>query len=269
MEAMGNADNEWREDMNIRLKVFFLFCIMMVMTAVSLEAATPEESFRKSFPNYPLESITPTAVPGVYEIIVNGRMAYYAPGAEYIFTGSILTADGRNLTQQRNREVLETKLKSLPLDKALKIGGGSHTVIEVTDPDCPFCRKAATFFTQRSDVTRYIFFYPLASIHPNAEAKIRQIFCVEDPAKAYEEAMSGKMDDMKFTPCKSEEADRLVKAHKELGDRLGMAGVGTPLFLVDGKVVNGANIPEMERILAIQEKAPQPVTGETPAAGAR
>jgi thiol:disulfide interchange protein DsbC len=97
-------------------------------------------------------------------------------------------------------------------------------------------------------VTRYVFFYPIASLHPNAEAKVRQIFCTNDRAKAYEEAMAGKLDDMKFTPCTNGEADNLLKAHKEIGDRVGVAG--TPLFLIDGQIVNGANIPLIEKILS-------------------
>ncbi len=61
--------------------------------------------------------------------------------------------------------------------------------------------------------------------------------------------MTGKLDDMKFTPCKNGESDNLLKAHKEIGDRIGVVGTGTPLFLIDGQVVNGANIPLIEKIL--------------------
>lgn len=236
--------------MNVRPLVALMFSsLMVVMTVLPLQAATPEESFRKSFPRFPLESITPTAVAGVYEIVSGGRIAYYAPGPEYIFTGAIITADGKNLTQERNKEITGQKLKSLALENALKIGNGPHTVIEITDPDCPYCRKAFTFFSGRKDVTHYIFFYPLAAIHPNAEAKIRQIFCSEDRVRAYEEAMTGKWDDMKFKPCHNEEAEGLLKTHKEIGDRIGIGGIGTPLFLIDGQVVNGANMPEIEKIL--------------------
>jgi len=240
--------------MNISRKAFLTLCVLMViMTGAPLQAATPEESFRKSFPKYTLDSITPTAVPDVYEIVVSGKIAYYAPGPEYLFTGAIITADGKNLTQERNNELQGKKFKDLPLEKALKIGSGPHTVIEITDPDCPFCRKAATFFSGRTDVTRHIFFYPIPSLHPNAEAKVRQIFCAEDRAKAYEEAMAGKLDDMKFTPCKNHEADNLLKAHKEIGDRIGLGGIGTPLFLIDGQIVNGANIPMIEKILGAKK----------------
>jgi thiol:disulfide interchange protein DsbC len=239
--------------MNIRLKAFLTLCVLMVIaTGAPLQAATPEESFRKSFPKYVLESITPTAVPGVYEIVVSGKIGYYAPGPEYIFTGAIITPDGKNLTQERSIEIQGRKFKDLPLEKALKIGSGPHTVIEITDPDCPFCRKASDYFATRKDITRYIFLYPL-SIHPNAEAKIRYIFCAKDRAKAYEEAMTGKLDDMKFTPCKNGEADNLLKAHKEIGDKVGISGLGTPMFVIDGQVVRGANIPEIEKIFGAKK----------------
>jgi thiol:disulfide interchange protein DsbC len=233
--------------MNMRPKAFLiLFALMVIMTGAPLQAATPEESFKKSFPKYTLDSITPIAVPGVYEIVVQGKIGYYAPGPEYLFVGSIITPDGKNVTQERVMEIQAKKFKDLPLDKALKIGKGANTVIEITDPDCSFCRKASAFFAEREDVTRYIFFYALA---PNSEGKVRQIFCAKDQAKAYKEAMAGNLDDMKFTPCNSDEADKLFKLHKEIGDRVGVAGTGTPLFLINGQVVNGANIPLIEKIL--------------------
>ena len=89
---------------------------MVIMTGAPLPAATPEESFRKGFPNYPLDSITPTAVPGVYEIVVSGKIGYYAPGPEYLFTGAIITADGKNLTQERTSS-RGRKFKDLQLEK--------------------------------------------------------------------------------------------------------------------------------------------------------
>jgi len=243
--------------MNMRLKALLTLCVLMVimtgMTGTPLSAATPKESFQKSFPQYTLDSITPTAVPGVYEIVVSGKIAYYAPGPGYLFTGSIITGDGKNLTEERSMAMLSQKMKAVPLNKALKIGSGPHKVIEITDPDCSFCRTASAFFAGRNDVTRHIFFYPIPSLHPNAEAKVRQIFCANDQAKAYEEAMTGKLDDMKFTPCKNDAVENRLKAHKEIGDRIGMVGAGTPLFLIDGQIVNGANIPLMEKILGTKK----------------
>jgi thiol:disulfide interchange protein DsbC len=220
--------------------------ILVVLTANPLIAATPEESFRKSYPQVTVDSIRPAAVNGLYEIVSGSRILYYVPGPEYMISGAIHTRDGRNLTQERATEILIRNLKEAPLSKALKIGSGPHTVIEITDPDCPYCRQASAYFSKRNDVTRYVFFFPLA-IHKDAEAKIRYIFCAPEQVTAYEEAMTGKLDHMKFKPCADAEAEALLKTHKEIGNRIGVTG--TPLFLINGQVVGGADIPLMEKIL--------------------
>jgi thiol:disulfide interchange protein DsbC len=235
--------------MNIAKRAFLTLCILLVIaTSAPLQAATPEESFRKNFPDIPVESVQKTDIPGIYEVVAGGRVAYYAPGPEYLIIGEIVTKEKKNLTQERNGEIMGQRMKSLPLDQALKIGNGPRKVVELTDPDCPFCRTASKYFAKRTDVTRYVILYPL-SIHPNAEPKIKYIFCAKDKAKAYEEAMAGKLDDMKFKSCDDAAAAELVNTHKELGNKAGIAGLGTPMFVIDGKVVRGANIPEIEKIL--------------------
>jgi thiol:disulfide interchange protein DsbC len=237
--------------MTLRKTVFVLGVILVVMAGETLQAATPEETFRKSFPDIRLDSITPTAVNGLYEIVTEGKIAYYAPGPEYLILGSLVTKERKNLTEARIGEILERNLKATPLEKALKIGSGPHTVVEITDPDCPYCRQASAFLSARKDVTRYVLFFPLAS-HPKAEAKIRYIFCATDRVRAYEEAMAGKLDDMKFKPCDDATAVELLRAHKEISTRTGISG--TPLFLIDGQVVSGADIPKMEKILGGKKK---------------
>lgn len=209
-------------------------------------AASPEETFRKSFPQIPLETIRPTEINGVYEIISGGRIAYYAPGPEYLITGSLVTRDGRNLTDERFREIMGQRMKELPLEKAVKIGAGPHKVIEVTDPDCAYCRKASAYLAGRKDVTRYIFFHALA-IHPEAAAKVKYILCAKDRVKAYEEAMTGKLDGVKLKPCQDASAEETAKSHSDLMNKLGISA--TPLFLIDGTVVAGADIGLMEKLL--------------------
>lgn len=227
-------------------KKSLILCVLLVMISAPARAATPEESFRKSFPNIPAESIAPTDLPGLYEIVSGGRVAYYAPGPEYLVYGPIITREGKNLTDARSREILTRKLKAAPLEMALRIGDGPRQVIEITDPDCTYCRKASAFFSARTDVTRHVFFFPLA-IHPNAEAKIHYVLGAADRVKAYEEAMTGKLDDMKFTTARNDVAVKLATTHKEIAARIGVAG--TPLFLIDGQLVTGADIPLMEKIL--------------------
>jgi thiol:disulfide interchange protein DsbC len=229
-------------------KPISILCVILciVLTTLPVRAASPEKSLRKSFPALRADSIRPSGVDGLYEVVSGSQILYYAPGPEYLMYGPMITREGRNLTEERITEITERGLKGVPIEKALRIGAGPHQVIEITDPDCVYCRRASAFLSGRNDVTRHVFFFPLA-IHPDAEAKVRQIFCAEDRGKAYEEAMAGKLDDMKFTPCTSDAVEDLLKNHREIGDRVGITG--TPLFLIDGQVVFGADIPRMEGIL--------------------
>ena len=160
----------------------------------------------------------------------------------------ISSARKARASPRKEREQLAAeKAKDIPLDKAIKIGSGKNTIVEFTDPDCPYCRKASEFLEQKKDVTRYIFFFPLP-MHPDAENKVKYIFCAEDKAKAYEDAMKGKLDDQKYEKCDKPEAIALLNLHKELAGKMGING--TPFFIVNGKkAVTGANTPEIEAAL--------------------
>ena len=214
-------------------------------------AQTPEESLKKTFPQIKFDNITPSNVKGIYEVIYQNGILYYAPEVETIIVGDMIAKDGRNLTQDKQQEILTKniteKIKGIPSEKAVSIGKGKHAVMEITDPDCPYCRRASEFFSKRTDVTRQIFFYPLSS-HPKAADKVLYIFCAKDRAKAYEEAMTGKLDDMTFKICEDPQAQELLKAHKDVAEGLGVRG--TPFFFVDGQTaVFGADIPRLEKLL--------------------
>lgn len=233
------------------LVIGILYTFLSVSAAFAL---TPEESLKKNFPAIRVDSIAPSNIPGLYEVTSGRQIFYYAPGAESIVGGPIVTKEGRNLTdekfqilEQQRLSAIIGKMKDMPLDRALKIGSGKNTVIEITDPDCTFCRRAAHFFHGRTDVTRYIFFYPLPA-HKDAEQKIRYILCAKDRGKAYEDVMAGRMDDMTFRVCNEGPVESLAKVHKETAVSLGVTG--TPLFFINNQPVIGANLPLIERLLA-------------------
>jgi len=245
--------------MIMKQKIIGLCIIILALmaSAAIAFALTPEESLKKNFPTLAIDSLTPSQVPGLYEVISGRQVFYYAPEAECLVGGPIIMKGGKNLTEEKYREIeqkhlaaMTLKIKDLPLDKALKIGQGKNRVIEITDPDCSFCRKAYQFFAGRKDVTKYVFFYPLNN-SKLAEAKIHYILCAKNGAKAYEQAMTGKLDDMKFKACKDGNVDQLVKAHKDVASQLGV--MGTPFFFINDQPVSGANIPLIEKLLGQKE----------------
>ena len=110
-------------------------------------------------------------IPGLYEVEAGSNIIYFI--LKRVCSCSARCGPGTAGTSPpRRTQDRAAKLKDVPLDKAVKIGNGRNKVIEFTDPDCPYCRKAAEFFKGRDDVTLYIFFFPLP-IHKDAEAHAR------------------------------------------------------------------------------------------------
>ncbi|MBI5484075.1 MAG: thioredoxin fold domain-containing protein [Deltaproteobacteria bacterium] len=134
----------------------------------------------------------------------------------------------------------------LDLSKSISIGSGPKTVIEFTDPDCPFCRKASKYFEGRSDVKRHVFFYPLPR-HPKAKEKARYILSQMDRAAAYRTVMSGKMDSVQkyegvtpFGAKLQEEQMEIARKHKI---------DSTPTFMINGRIIVGFDQKKIEEAL--------------------
>ncbi|MBI5656748.1 MAG: DsbC family protein [Geobacter sp.] len=206
-------------------------------------ATSPEAALKKAFPEITVDSMQKIDVPGWYEVVTGQNVLYFYPEKDYLFVGEIYGKDRQSLTAARKRQLSAKLVKTLPLEKGVKIGSGKNVIIEFTDPDCPYCRKASEFLAKRRDVTRYVFFAPLA--HPAAIGKIQHILNARDKARAYEEMMKGA------TPPQGENFPESVKAlaqeHLALARKVGVQG--TPTFFVNGTEVVGADEKRIEALL--------------------
>jgi thiol:disulfide interchange protein DsbC len=224
--------------------------IMAAVLASSCLAVQSETEVRqilaKTYPGIKVGEIRSSDIPGLYEIEAGSNIIYFYPEKGLLVFGEIWTRDGRNITAEKRTQLAAAKLKDVPLEKAVKIGNGRNKVIEFTDPDCPYCRKAAAFFKGRDDVTLYVFFFPLP-IHKDAEAHASYVLCAADKAHALEEVMSGQLDGKEASACPDKKADALLREHVDLGTKLGVRA--TPAFWINGQYVAGANIPAIEGLL--------------------
>ncbi|MDF1554848.1 MAG: DsbC family protein [Deferrisomatales bacterium] len=208
-----------------------------------LTGGCAESAFRTVFPKVRVDAVHPTPVQGLFEVVAGESVLYFAPATGHLLFGELWSKEGVSLTAARKERLLAEKVVRLPLDRAVKLGDGPTVVIEVTDPDCPFCRLGSDYLKTRGDVTRYVFFHPLPS-HPQARAKAGFILAASDPAAAYEEVFSGRYDEdplPKFEPAgRLEEHVRLVE---ELGVR------GTPHYWIGGEHVAGAGLDAIRNLL--------------------
>lgn len=134
----------------------------------------------------------------------------------------------------------------LDLSKSITIGNGAKTVMEFTDPDCPFCRKASKYFEGRSDVTRHVFFYPLRR-HPKAKEKAQYVLSQMDRASAYHAVMSGKMDTAKEIEGITPQGIRLQEEQLEIAKKHKVDS--TPTFMINGRIIVGFDQKKIEEAL--------------------
>lgn len=232
----------------------FIFGVIGFVFLFNLQAAhsheapvDAEEAIRRQFPDLAIDAVEETPIAGLYEITIEDAVLYYHPETGVTLFGEMWSREKKNLTAIRKAAVSSGKIKNLPLDQAIKIGDGPHTVIEVVDPDCPYCRKTHAFFNRRDDLTRYVFLYPLTQLHPEAEAKSLYILCAENREKAYDAVLSGRFDGPPAPPCRDEKAAALLDQHKRIGERLHVRG--TPALWIDGRFVSGADFRKITEIL--------------------
>lgn len=134
----------------------------------------------------------------------------------------------------------------LDFTKSITIGNGPKTVVEFTDPDCPYCRKASKYFEGRSDVTRHIFFYPLPR-HMKAKEKAQYVLSQTDRATAYRAVMSGRMDNIPKLEGITSKGVKLQEEQMEIAKKHKVNS--TPTFMINGRIVVGFDLKKIEEAL--------------------
>ncbi len=235
--------------MTMRLAVVLFLLTLMNIPTVVVAADTPDPAaaaaklFAESFPDLSAKSVKPSPVAGLYEVRLDNRIIYFAAENRMLLVGDLWASSGENLTRKRMAEISAELIASIPLDKALKLGSGKNVVIEVTDPDCPYCRKGEEFLSQRDDLTRYIFFMPLA-MHPNAPKKAAYILSAKNPELALTEVSAGKFDK---DPLPDFQDNGRYAEQLAVVRTLGVTS--TPNYWINGTFVSGANLEAMGKLL--------------------
>jgi thiol:disulfide interchange protein DsbC len=214
-----------------------------------------EHQLRQTFTNLTFEDFGPSPVAGpLYQAAAGGRIVYYAPQTGHILFGTVYDRSGVNVTALAEQERGRRQLSAIDTDKALAIGPATApTVIEFTDPDCPYCRALDRFWAAKASegkpVRRLIYF--VSGIHPRSAAKAEHILCSADKRAAFNALYAGE-EPKSLAKCPEGKAK--VEADALLVRRLGIGG--TPTLIVDGKIVSGFQQAELEAFLGASTQKP-------------
>lgn len=217
------------------------FIFALLLSAASCQAVASEgdlrQAFEARFPGSKVVSVSKTPLPGIYEVVADGnQLAYVDEKAEYLMMGEIIDLKARrNLTREKMDDLTRIRFDSLPLQNAIKFvkGAGKRQLAVFSDPDCPFCKKLEPELAKLDNVTIHVFPLPIASLHPEAGQRAKQVWCSKDRAQAWLDLMLKGKQPGKASDCKNPVSDNIA-----LGQKLGISGTPTLVF-ANGKRVPG------------------------------
>lgn len=211
-------------------------------------ARDAEAKLHLSFTNLHFEDFGPSPIKGpIYQANAGGRILYFAPESGHLIFAAVYDKDGVNLTALAQDDAVRKRLALVDPAKALAIGpAGAPTVIEFTDPECPYCRALEKFWNAKAaegkPVRQLVYF--VSNIHPGSAAKSEHILCSPDKEKAFHALYAGVAPD-KLLTCP--EGHVKVAADAALTSQVGVSG--TPTLIIDGKLVAGFQQGELEQFL--------------------
>ncbi|HEY6864876.1 MAG TPA: DsbC family protein [Burkholderiales bacterium] len=219
----------------------------VTLALAALSASADEASIRRAiearFNGVAVESVTKTPYSGLYEVVIGDEIVYTDDKVTYIFTGNIIDANTRrNLTEERQSQLLAVNFKDLPLDNAIKTvrGSGKRVMVIFADPRCGFCKQFEQNLYKLTDVTIYTMLYPV--IAPDSAEISRNIWCSKNPSQAWLDTM------LKGVLPPTNTCATPLDKNLALGKRLRVSGTPTT-FLPNGQRIVGARFPELVQAL--------------------
>ncbi|WP_126448123.1 DsbC family protein [Sulfuricystis multivorans] len=204
-------------------------------------------NLRQKYPSTVFKSVTATNLPGIYEVVMGKNVAYVEESGRYFLFGHLFDMQTQtDLTEGKimAEQVAKIDFNSLPLKDAITIvrGDGSRKVAIFSDPDCPYCKQLENNIANLTNVTIYLFMFPIDQLHPQAKTKAVAVWCSADKAKAWEGLM--RRNEIPTGSC-----EHPIDRNVALAESLGINGTPT-VILPDGSIIPGApSAAKLEQML--------------------
>ncbi|NBP20793.1 MAG: DsbC family protein [Burkholderiaceae bacterium] len=193
-----------------------------------------------------VRNVTPSPIPGLFEVQVNNEIFYTDSNAKYLIQGEMVElASGNNLTTKRQEDINRIKWSELPQAQAFKVvrGNGSRQIAVFSDPNCGYCKRLEKTLQQLDNVTIYNYLIPILSA--DSALKSKQIWCAADQQKVWNDWMLNNLGPSGKSDCANP-----IDKNLTLAKNYGINGTPT-IFFTDGSRFPGAvQLADIEKKLA-------------------
>jgi len=238
--------------MNKRLSGICLLFLGMGLFNLAAAETSAQENITKSlsaiFPDVTPDSIAPSPMDGVSEVLIGPRLMYISNDGKYLLQGSLIDMKSRvDISEERRNAIRMDALNELGEENMIIFPAKDekHTITVFTDIDCGYCRKLHAEmdkYNAEGITVRYLMF-PRAGVDSPSFQKAVSVWCNKDQQDAMTRSKLGET-----VPKAS--CDNPIAEEYELGQLLGVRG--TPAIIMEDGAMLPGYVPAARLSKALQ-----------------
>jgi thiol:disulfide interchange protein DsbC len=227
-----------------------LLMFALMLPFAHADDAAIRKALQKSMPTAKIESIKPSEIKGLYEVILGSSIYYVSEDGKYLLQGRLVDVANRtDLTEQKLGATRKSALEKMGVDNMIvfKPKISKYKVYIFTDIDCGYCRKLHSEIDQylSEGITIQYLFFPRAGKGSDSYNKAVSVWCAKDRNAA----LTAAKKDQKL---ESKTCDNPVDKHMQLAAEFEVKG--TPMIVTENGNIYPGYLPAKELVQALQSE---------------
>jgi thiol:disulfide interchange protein DsbC len=232
------------------IKIAALSLFGLTLTTANADENAIKDAMSKSMPSVKIDSVKPSVVKGLYEVMVGTNMFYVSEDGKYLLQGRLVDiAAHKDLTEEKLSGTRKQAIEKIGQENMIvfKPKISKYTVSVFTDIDCGYCRKLHSEIDQylAQGITIQYLFFPRAGKGSDSYNKAVSVWCAKDRNAALTDAKKGNTP-----PAKT--CDNPVDKHMQLGADFDVKG--TPMIVTEKGNIYPGYLPAKQLFEALESE---------------